>query len=241
MASRGRAPEVEDVWSILQRDKRNATVAATASDEEVGTIQQHIVFLGDAQSGKSSLIQTFLKPAAAKETRPTVSLDYNFARKTSTTNNQKFIAHFWEIGGDLTEPSLLEIPLNKKQSLSNVTFVVVCDLSKPHNCLVSVLRAFAAIREVVAKRAAELQATDVLKLKDIREKIAETYAQHIDANRVKPMDVSVIVVANKHDTLRSLQVRTEWPVLPIFRTVGFDYGSVCIILLFADMQLDSVL
>lgn len=39
--------------------------------------------------------------------KPTIALDYNFARRTS--NGVKSVANIWEVGGDLVEPKLIEI------------------------------------------------------------------------------------------------------------------------------------
>ena len=39
--------------------------------------------------------------------KPTIALDYNFARRTS--NGIKSVANIWEVGGDLVEPKLIEI------------------------------------------------------------------------------------------------------------------------------------
>jgi hypothetical protein len=47
--------------------------------------------------------------------KPTIALDYNFARRTS--NGVKSVANIWEVGGDLVEPRLIEIG----------TFATVCN------------------------------------------------------------------------------------------------------------------
>ena len=46
----------------------------------------------------------------------------------------KSIAHIWELGGDIFEPKLLEIPITLK-NLTSLTLVVVVDLSKVHTSL----------------------------------------------------------------------------------------------------------
>ena len=245
MSSRRANPEVEDVWSKLLRERRAAESGANnAQTATSSTSHSQIVFLGDAGSGKSTLIQTFLKPSAAtgganaaagKESKPTVALDYNFARKaTSTTavinnnnnnNNSsnssatKSIAHFWECGGDLTEPQFLEIPLTSECVVrESAHFIIVCDLSKPHNAIVSLLRSLSAIREAIALRSNALQAKDVSSLKALREKILQSYNGHPDSARVKPTDVPIVIVANKHDALRA------WPAVEkkaLFQTLRF--------------------
>ncbi len=246
--SRNRAPEAEDIWTRLQREKQQqlsqpsndgptATptttigpdgqpiIAAPSSStiQDSQAINQNLIFLGDGNSGKSSLIQTFLKPnAASKDTKPTVALEYNFARKTN--NNNKYLAHFWEIGGDFIEPALLEIPLTKA-ALTCTTIIIVCDMSKPHNVVNSLIRSIAAIREVVNKRVAELQGTDNNKLKDFRDRIVETYKAHPDGNRVRPTEVPLVIIANKHDTLRALQSAEKKSLMQAIRFIAHYFGA----------------
>ena len=86
------------------------------------------LFVGDSGSGKSTLIQSFLKPNSSKAPKSTFALEYNFARRKGS-GSSKLIAHIWELGGDIFEPKLLEIPIALK-NLSSLSLVVCADLSK---------------------------------------------------------------------------------------------------------------
>lgn len=235
--SRKPVVEADDVWVKLSREKASSgsstasSSGATGDASEEGAeksstsaacINQHLVFMGDMSAGKSTLIQTFLKPNAAKESKPTVALDYNYARKV--VNSNKFIANFWEIGGDLVEPRLLEIPITKS-NFHTATAFVVCDLSKPQNAIVTVLRSISAIREVLGKRTAEIQASDVSRLNEIRERIVSSYKGHPDANRVRPTEVPIVIVANKHDALRGMPTAERRCLLQALRFVAHYFGA----------------
>ncbi len=67
-----------DLWSIVEREQHL----------EEGHDDPCIVVLGNSKSGKSSLIQCFLKPTVTKDPKPTVALDYNFARKKAGSGDK---------------------------------------------------------------------------------------------------------------------------------------------------------
>jgi dynein light intermediate chain 2 len=224
--SRVKHVEADDVWTKLQRNPPSKGVAdgggAGTSDSDLGANGSSLVIVGDLSSGKSTLIQTFLKPTASKDSKPTIALEYNFARRTS--NGVKQVANLWEIGGDLVEPKLMEIGITLK-GLPSTTVIVCCDLSKPHNLLNSVLRAISAVKETASKRVAALQATNVNRLVEMREKLTLPYKGHPYENRVRPLDVPVCIVANKHDTFKSLSSSDRRAVIQILRFVAHFFGA----------------
>jgi uncharacterized protein YqfA (UPF0365 family) len=117
--------------------------------------------------------------------------------------NNNVIVFRREIGGDIIEPKLIEIGITK-DNLGTSFGIIVCDLSKPHNILQSVQRSVGAFKEIISKRAAELQATNVNELTEIRNKVTAMYAKHVDSKRVRPTEVPLYIIANKYDTTRSL-------------------------------------
>lgn len=137
--SRTSRPAAEDIWSKLDREP-------IAVEEETG-LDTTVMFVGDSGSGKSSLIQSFLKPTVNKGPKSTFALEYSFARKKSSTGNAKCLAHIWELGGDIYEPGLLEVPLSQR-CFASASIVVVVDLSKPHNVVSSTLKWVSVTREV---------------------------------------------------------------------------------------------
>jgi dynein light intermediate chain 2 len=214
--SRSKAADAEDIWSKLQKNP------LTASADVADSNGSSLVFVGDLSAGKSTLIQTFLKPSAAKDTKPTIALEYNFARKT--TNNSKSVANLWEIGGDLVEPKLMEIGITMR-NLPVAVVVIVLDLSKPHNLISSLLRTIGAVREITKKRAAELQATNVNLLNEVRDKLAAPYKGHPDEARVRPLDITLCIVANKHDLFKSLPSADRRNVMQTLRFVAHFFGA----------------
>lgn len=212
----------EDLWSRLAREK-----SASQSDSSVvntaNNVNIQVVFVGDQGCGKSTLLQSFLKPTAAssKDYKPTIALDYNYARKTA--NGIKSVAHMWEVGGDLLEPRLLEIPLTRTAILTAAVVVICCDLSKPHNCVVSVLQSISAVREVLKKRSAEIQASNVTALQELRDRISEAYKGHPDAAKVKPTEIPMLIVANKSDAMRAMPLLERKAIIQMLRFIAHYY------------------
>ena len=98
----------EDLWMKLEHQSINSSSSSNSSSSNVPigsndvleVTSTSLVFIGDYQSGKSTLISIFQKPTASssthKDIKPTIALDYSFARRTA--NNIKSVANFWEIG-----------------------------------------------------------------------------------------------------------------------------------------------
>ena len=161
------------------------------------------LFVGDSGCGKSTLINSFLKPNVSKEPKPTFALDYNFARRKASA--AKSVAHIWELGGDINEPRLLEVPLTPS-ALAFTSVVVVCDLSKPQNCLASVLKWVKRVQDVVSLRLRDLQSTDKPAADKVKETAEKKYRGHAGADdkRVRPCEVPLYIVANKYDKFREV-------------------------------------
>eukprot|EP01036_Dinobryon_divergens_P024302 gene24302-32738_t len=228
----------EDIWTKIDKEPKPTATNSATTDENgapqvnitpspsaISTSSTALVFVGDLASGKSTLIQTFLKPSVNTKDapKPTIALDYNFARRTS--NGVKSVANIWEVGGDLVEPRLIEIGITKG-NFATSTVICVCDLSKPQNVLSSVLRSLEAVEEIAAERAAELKAVNVNALNDLREFNFSPYKDHPDSAKVKPLDVSVFIIGNKFDLFtKSVKPAERRAVMQVLRFVAHYFGA----------------
>jgi GTP-binding protein EngB required for normal cell division len=216
-----KSSKTEDVWTKLEKTSDEREKNAEAD----GSLNSSVVFVGDLSSGKSTLIQNFLNPKNTKDAKATVALDFNFARKT--VNNVKSVGNIWEVGGDLSvTPKLLEIGVSTKSFLSS-TVVITCDLSKPFNVLSSLIRNITVIRELVSRRSAELQATNVHQLGAARDRQLAVYQEsnHQDANRIKLCEVPLIIAATKFDSLKSQQSADRKAIIQVLRFVAHYYSA----------------
>lgn len=205
------AADVPDIWTIAEADSE-------LQDNDTNSGDCTVIVVGDSGCGKSTLIQTFLKPSVNKEPKPTFALEYSFARKKSAGGSSsaaggppsKSVAQIWELGGDIYEPKLLEIPLTQR-TLGSAAVIVVCDLSKPQNAFSSLHRWVTLVKEVIAKRVSELGgrggAVSSIRAENgsfltLRDLASVPFIDHDDASRVRPCEIPLYFVANKFDALR---------------------------------------
>jgi GTPase SAR1 family protein len=216
----------DDLWTKLEA----APVASSGENAGDGAgTDTTTVFVGESGCGKSSLIQTFLKPTANKDPKPTFALEYNFARKkvTGQASSGKSVAHIWELGGDIYEPRLLDVAITTR-NLSSTTVVICIDLSKPKNAFASLKKWIALIRgEVVKNRLAELKAKSPDEAKQMRDRAMTQYEENLnDRSKIKPCEVPLVVVGTKYDLFKAnfglSERRAVWQVI---RCVAHTHGA----------------
>lgn len=191
-----------------------------------------VFFVGDSQCGKSTLIQTFLKPAGkevVKDPKPTFALEYNFARRKHPTNpnGPKMVTHLWELGGDIYEPSLLDIPLAIR-TISTASVVICCDLSKPHNVFSSLLRWINLLNDIISKKRSELQTTSQNISNSMNEAALAPYVENPDKSKVKTSFVPVYIVCSKYDNFKNLDIANRRALLIVIRFIAHYYGATII-------------
>jgi hypothetical protein len=79
--------EPDDLWKIAADV---ITVEQSAPARETFTL-----FVGQRQSGKSSLITAFHNPTKDEGPKPTVALEYLFARRSAASSNQVRRRSMW--------------------------------------------------------------------------------------------------------------------------------------------------
>jgi len=193
----------------------------------LGSDSSAILVVGDSGSGKSTCIQTFLKPNTTKEPKSTFALEYNFARRKGAGAG-KSLVHLWELGGDIYEPKLLEVPLSQR-NLPLASVIIVCDLSKPQNVLSSLLKWLALIRELVTKRVAELAASAdgaaSAAAAALRDSSSALFTGHADSSRVRPCEIPIYIIANKLDAFRSVPSADRRALMQVIRFVAHYNGA----------------
>jgi dynein light intermediate chain 2 len=71
----------------------------------------------------------FFSGSWPEDPKPTVGLDYAYARNTSKTSSSDSVAHLYELGAGTSFVNLIDVPLSPKYLCSSI-FVIVIDLSK---------------------------------------------------------------------------------------------------------------
>lgn len=225
-----------DLWEVAEGDAELGN--AESVQLESGST---VLLVGDSGCGKSSLIQAFLKPNSTKDPKPTFALDYNFARRKNAGQQDaaknsgaggRTVAHLWELGGDVYEPKLLDIPLSLK-NITSSSVVIVCDMSKPKNVFASLKRWVSLVRDVVQRRVKALSesgpegAAAAAALKDAA--IQSYGSTHVDSTRVRPCEVPLVILGNKYDTFKSVASADRRTLLQVMRFVAHQHGATLLL------------
>ena len=97
MASKREPPE--DVWAQISKE---AAADSTTLKTQPAPAETYSLFTGQHGSGKSSLMALLQGGGSSgkeDKPKPTVALEYMFARKSN--NGAKDVAHIWELGGGM--------------------------------------------------------------------------------------------------------------------------------------------
>lgn len=209
---------VDDLWSKIE----NEPVEVDADQVETS-----VLFVGDSGSGKTTLINSFLKASSTKQPKPTFALDYSFARKKTSSSisssGGKSVAHVWELGGDINEPGLLDVPISIN-NLNTLSVIVVCDLSRPHNVLKTIRKWIKVVREVLARRFTAYEAAFGKKF-EVDENRKAQFEGHSDKRMLSLFKIPLYVIANKYDIFRDTGSVERRSTIQILRFVSHYYGA----------------
>lgn len=181
---------------------------------ENASSDKSVVFVGEKQSGKSSLIAKLLDEPVKDDMKETTALDYRYGVRIKEEKKQKF--NIYElgkkgtnlllvaevngtcIGGGRVLSSLLSAPLNQF-SLLNTVICIVVDLSSPGNAIDSLLYWLASIREHIQRAMDDLNKTNPQAIDILKQRAQEKWAQHDDRNKINYLWVPVVIVGSKFD------------------------------------------
>lgn len=203
--SRDRKKAEDDFEESILTKLVNEHQQKSAEEEFANDIA--VLFCGMKKSGKTSLIDRFIKPDKDEkdQPKPTVALDYKFARYASETSTSKVLAHIYDLGGDENFEDLIRIAASKTQ-IGNIVLAVTLDMSEPqfvvpslekwlnllHQQVESALQSLAQESQLGAKRVEAL-------LKSRR----EAWEEHPDNAQVRPFPVPLVIFCTKCDVLLS--------------------------------------
>ena len=127
-------PLVKDLWAY-------ASKKMTQTTQPVKTI----IFVGEKQSGKTSLINKFLDQNQMKEELPeTTALEFRSGLKLH--NDKRVKTNIYELGGGRNFASLLAAAFTDG-NLANTSICIVVDLTKPGNYIDSLIFWLNTVRE----------------------------------------------------------------------------------------------
>jgi dynein light intermediate chain 2 len=164
-----------------------------------------LLVCGAKKSGKTSLIDRFNNATKDEKDvpKPTVALDYKYARFALESSNSKMLAHIYDLGGDENVEELVKIPLSPAAS-GNMVCAITVDLSEPHSVVPS-LEKWLNILRVQATNSLHALAKDSANgQKRVAEQQAARMAiweEHPDKASLLPFPVGLVIFATKYDVL----------------------------------------
>ena len=242
--SDGRVPEsnVNDIWMLASgptaveggnsesKSDLDSPEGGTGHDSKAGVtpIKQHetyTLFVGQKQSGKSTLITAFHNPTKEDTPKPTVALEYLFARRSTATNKPKDVAHIWELGGGLTLSNLISVPI-APLTIRKAVVAIVVDLSQPNNLVHSLSQWLQILRIRGDECLSDIRATDPALADAINRAAASRFQEdHPDKMAVRPLPMSTLIVANKLDVFREQDQVQKKAVFQMLRFVAHLHGA----------------
>eukprot|EP01062_Namystynia_karyoxenos_P017244 TRINITY_DN16337_c0_g1_i1.p1 TRINITY_DN16337_c0_g1~~TRINITY_DN16337_c0_g1_i1.p1 ORF type:complete len:400 (+),score=176.49 TRINITY_DN16337_c0_g1_i1:77-1201(+) len=179
-----------------------ANISQATKETQLETQDINILVIGSKGSGKSTLIQRFLKKDDSSQPRPTTALEYTHGKKEEGKKVQ--IVHFWEIGGGQELHSLIDVVITP-ENIHTVSVVVVCDLSDPmtlwDNLVGSIRRVSRRVDEVFSKHRAKQHKTPDRMLERQKKKLLDGLKGRAEADleRMRLLGMSVVIVGSKFD------------------------------------------
>ncbi|CAN8000508.1 unnamed protein product, partial [Ixodes hexagonus] len=208
----------DNIWDAAIELQRKAREEETSKRSE-----STLLFVGSKQSGKTSLIYRLVDKAEAP--KPSLALEYIFARKSRGTSTSKEVSHIWELAGGSTSAQLLEIPINTK-SLPSLSVVLVVDLSAPEVlCAVaeSLLKAVASRLAAVVEDA---RRRDAAYGEALRQAAAARIPEgHLDRDLLDVFPVPLVIVGTKYDVFENLEGEKRKVLCRLLRLVAHSRGA----------------
>uniref|UniRef100_A0A183SRU4 Cytoplasmic dynein 2 light intermediate chain 1 n=1 Tax=Schistocephalus solidus TaxID=70667 RepID=A0A183SRU4_SCHSO len=132
--------------------------------------------------------------------KPTLALEYNFARKSLGPYVAKSVAHIWELGGGPKLSNLLDVTVSK-DSIENLCYIVVVDLSSPKELWVNLMHFLSSYEARIMQ---VLERISIKSKENLRHEIlakaqARIDEKHIDRELMNIFPVSLIIIGSKYD------------------------------------------
>jgi dynein light intermediate chain 2 len=231
--------EVDDIWTLASsaatgddpgssEAKADDVVEAGSSKTGVSLVRQHetyTLFVGQKQAGKSTLITAFHNPTKEDVPKPTVALEYLFARRSTAANQPKDVAHIWELGGGLRLSALVSVPITPR-TVGKAVVAVVVDLSQPQNLVYSISQWLQILRQRADECLAELRTNDPAAADAVLQAASARFPDdHPDRSAVRPLPIATLIVANKLDVFRDQDQVQKKTTFQMLRFVAHHHGA----------------
>lgn len=191
-------PDTRDLFTFISETTKEAAEAPASADAE-------LVFVGPKNSGKSTLVQSFLQKD--EPPKPSTPLEYRYARHTVGTR-PAVVANVWELGGGVSSTGSHTSELVKTvllpELMPRTVVAIVLDLSEPESAVSTLTTWLNEVRRRVDEMLQELalSAEGSAIAATARKASEKVWAEHQDAQLetpepVQPVGVPIVIFAHK--------------------------------------------
>lgn len=205
------------------------------SDNADKVTDKYILFAGASSCGKTTAILKFL--ARDEPTRPTIALEYTFARKSSNMQN-KMTGHIWELGGGTHLTKLVEVPINP-DTLQHLTITIVIDLSAPDKLWVTLEGLINTTRERVEHVIKQVNKRDPNFSKNLKKATRQRLGfdkDKFEPEEIKPFPVPLVIIGSKYDLFQDMDFEEKKLIVGAMRCLAHCNGGT---LLFTSSKIES--
>lgn len=208
---------MNSLWD-LALDKANRS-----EDEGKSAVENSIFLIGGKNSGKTSIIMRFLD--RSEPPKPTVALEYTYARRAKGHNMAKDIGHIWELGGGTWLTKLLDVPINKENLLQTALMLVV-DLSNPGEMWFTMETLLAAAKARIEAVISEMRHTHPSIRETLNKQAWERLGdEKLDRDFIDPFPVPLYIVGGKYDLFQQLDSEKRKAICRTLRFVAHTNGA----------------
>ncbi|XP_064484627.1 cytoplasmic dynein 2 light intermediate chain 1-like [Ornithodoros turicata] len=222
-------PDRQCIFSVVERVSAgfvampadniwDAAIALQREAKHDSSSESTLIFLGSKRSGKSSVMYRFVERSELP--RPSLALEYMFARKTRGASSMKEVCHMWELAGGSLSSHLLEIPITKR-SLSSLAVVMVTDLSIPEELWVTMEALLKAAQSQIETVITQAEKSEPGYREVLESKVADRIpSDHPDRSHLKPFPVPLLIVGTKYDIFQDVDPEKKKVVCRFLRNVA---------------------
>ncbi|XP_075247810.1 cytoplasmic dynein 2 light intermediate chain 1-like [Convolutriloba macropyga] len=208
----------ETVWSLATKEVESQN--EKRKDEKLLGEERTVLFVGPKQSGKTSLLLKFLEKNEERA-KPSVALEYTFARRPKSFSLEKDIVHLWELAGGTFLSDLTDAIITP-ESLTGFSVVLALDLSQPQLVWVTLEHFLIELKKKIERLMNSDPDTKRTMEKSINDR-RMGFAKGFDASSMFP--VPLLIVGTKFDLFVNMESVEKKMIGRALRFVAHTYAA----------------
>ena len=209
---------VETVWSLATKEVEAQN--ERKKEERLLSEERTMIVSGTKQAGKTSLLLKFLEKNEER-VKPSVALEYTFARRQRMNSLEKDIVHLWELAGGTNLTDLTDAVITA-DNLPGLSLVIIIDLSQPGTLWVTLEKLLNDTKEKIDKLTGSNKELRNVLEKSKNERI-QTFAKNFDHSNIFP--IPLLIVGSKYDLYANLDSVEKKMIARTLRFVAHYYAA----------------